>query len=332
MYYLLGTALFFALALALNILVSLGASSFWRILDAPTRKWSGQRRARMIFALRVFPAGAAIIFIFAFLLPAYLLFEPPAPNETVTAKMAVPALISIIGIAVALYRIFGTFWRTRRLTKNWLTNSEPILIENLSLPVYRVRHPFPVIAVVGVFRPQMFIAAQVFDSLDADELVAAVAHECGHLATHDNFKRTLLRICRDLLVFPIGKALDRAWSENAESAADEFAARTNQAAAVNLAAALVKIARLVPVGMIPAMPTGAFLVEARSGDITWRVQRLIKLTETSDNSWKYSAASFRLICRFFMSITVLLLIMMATNHSFLRAVHDLLETVVKILQ
>ncbi len=54
------------------------------------------------------------------------------------------------------------------------------------------------IAVVGAFRPKMFIAEQIFLSLDKQELAAAVAHECGHLAARDNLKRLILKISQTL--------------------------------------------------------------------------------------------------------------------------------------
>src|ERR671938_218110 len=54
-------------------------------------------------------------------------------------------------------------------------------------------------------------------------LAAYVAHELGHVSARDNFKRALMRVCRDaLLSNPCGHALDRQWAEASESAADEY--------------------------------------------------------------------------------------------------------------
>src|SRR5919202_1119057 len=109
---------------------------------------------------------------------------------------------------------------------------------------------------VGTLRPRLFIAQQLFAALTEAELRAALAHECGHLATRDNLKRAVLRACRDVLtIVPAGRTLDRAWDESTEAAADEHAARDGgAAAALDLAAALVKIARLAPPGMRPTLP------------------------------------------------------------------------------
>lgn len=328
MYYFLGASLLFALLLVLNILISLAASVLWRVFDKPTQNVSAKERTQIIFALRVFPFIFTVIFVFAFLIPAYLLFEPPTENETVTLKLAIPALISIIGIVVAFYRVFGTWWRTRQLIKSWLKCSKPISVENVSIPVYQLQHQFPVIAVVGIFRPKLFIAEQIFSTLNEEELSAAIEHEGGHLATHDNFKRVLLRVCRDLLVFPIGKKLERIWAENSESAADEYATQIHRESALNLASALIKIAKIVPLNTTPTMPLGAFLVE-QNVDVTWRVQRLIEIAGAKKVK---SAFNFQIIYLASLVIISLLTISLATNHNFLFQIHTILEEFVAILQ
>jgi hypothetical protein len=135
MFYFLGVSLLFALLLILNTLISLTATVLWRVFARATQNWPAQKRTQIIFAFRVYPFLLTIILVFAFLVPAYLLFEPDSRNETVTLKLAIPAIISLIGIAIAFYRVFGTWWQTRRLIKNWLKCSESILVKNVSLPV-----------------------------------------------------------------------------------------------------------------------------------------------------------------------------------------------------
>jgi len=332
MYYFLGVSLLLALLLALNIFISLAASFLWRVLDAKTRNLTARQRTQMILALRVFPLILTIILVFAFVIPSYWLFEPEVHDEKVTLKLAIPALLSLAGIGVAIYRIFGTWWQTRRLVKDWRKNSEPMTLENFSLPVFRLRHHFPVIAVVGVFRPQLFIAESVFSSLSKEELAAAIEHECGHLAAHDNFKRVLMRLCRDLLVFPMGKPLERAWAENSESAADEYAAQIHRETALNLASALIKVAKIVPQNSSPAMPSGAFLIEKSAANITERVQRLIYLCENTNSLNNSFFSGYQ----FFVPVGSIALffavIFLATNQNFLFQIHTILEKVVGILQ
>ena len=111
------------------------------------------------------------------------------------------------------------------------------------------------------------------------ELSAALAHEVGHVIAGDNLKRGLLRACRDtLLIIPSGRRLDAAWKEASEAAADEYAAARDRMVGLDLASALVKIARLVPVGSRPTLPAGAYFVcgEDPSG-FKARVRNLVKL-------------------------------------------------------
>lgn len=333
MYYFLGISLLLAFLFALNVLISAVSSVVWRVIEKPAQKWSARGRTQAIFSLRVFPFLFALAFIFIFLVPAYLLFEPHTPKEIVTAKIFFPALISIIGVSIAFFRVFGTWWRTHRLVKSWLKRSEPIHIENVSLPVYRIQHPFPVIAVVGAFRTKLFIAEQVFASLSDHELAAAVIHECGHLAARDNLKRTLLKVCRDLLVIPLGKTLDKAWAENAEAAADEYAAnKGGNPAALNLAAALVKIARIAPINAAPAMPLSASLIGNQGADITWRVRRLVDLAEAENSAENYTFFNFKYAYGSILFFVSLIIIMLATNRDFLQKVHIVFENAVHILQ
>jgi Zn-dependent protease with chaperone function len=196
-----------------------------------------------------------------------------------SGKLALIALASSLGIAIAAFRVLNTWLATRRLVSGWLNSAERITIDDVSVPAYAIEHPFPVIAVVGIFRPRIFIAEKVLDSLNPQEFRASIAHECGHLAAFDNLKRTVLRVCRDVLVFPIGKRLDRAWTDNAETVADEYAANKGRTTALDLASALVKIARIVPANATPAMPSGTFLLEEHNADVTSRVRRLVRLSE-----------------------------------------------------
>ena len=279
MYFFLGISLILAFLLIVNMVVAIGASALWRILSSRIEFLSVGTRAQIIFGLRVLPVAAAIVFVSAFLVPSYLLHEPASSGEVVSTKLGLIALISSLGVAIALYRVVGTWLATRRLAEDWLSESVEIKVDGIGIPVHQIRHEFPVIAVIGILRPRFFVAEQVLKSLNEREFAAAIAHEYGHLKANDNFKRTVLRVCRDLLILPLGKGLDDAWSDNAESVADEFAAVKGRSTALDLASALVKIARIAPLGKGPAMPAGAFLIEDQSRDITSRVKHLVRLSE-----------------------------------------------------
>lgn len=333
MYYLLGISLFFALFFVLNLLASALAATAWRVFSPKINHLSAQKSARTSFALRILPPIFAFVFVAAFLLPAYLLFEPYSTNEIVTIKLALPALISAVGVGVALFRVFGAWWTTRRLIADWLELSEPVSVENIAMPIYCLRHPFPVIAVVGAFRPRLFVARQIFDSLSDEEFQAAIAHEYGHLVARDNFKRVLLRVCRDLLLVSCGRRLDRAWTETSEASADEYAANSGgNKTALSLASALVKVAQIVPPGASPAMPAGAFLMEAQTIDITYRVRRLLQFTSRKDTRGGQTWLGFGLSFWLSLGGCSAVILALATNRRFLQNIHFGYEYIVNILQ
>ncbi len=332
MYFALGICITLALLLLLNLAASLAASLVWLIVRRFAHKLPAQTRARLIFALRIFPLMSALLFIFGFLLPSYILFEPAVSDEIVSLKLAALALLSAIGVGFAVRRVFGTWWRTSRLIKEWTRRGTPLSAENIKLPVVRIYHPFPVIAVVGIFRPRMFIADQIFDLLDDEELEAAIVHEFGHLAARDNFKRAFLRVCRDFIIFPIGNSFDRLWAETAEAAADEYALSIGgNRTALNLAAALVKIARIVPENSKPAMPLGAFLVDEETADVSRRVRQLVRLTENR-NDFARQNLNFSFLLWSAVVLFLLPILWLATNPDFLAEVHKTTEIIVAVLQ
>ena len=333
MYFLLGICLIFAFLLTLNLLASVSASVLWRAISGRAARLSSRKQEHIIFGLRVFPVGAALIFVVAFLVPAYVLFEPVSSGETVSLKLALVSLASLLGIGIAAFRVFRTWHSTRALTSNWLNHSEPIVVEGVKIPVFRIFRPFPVIAVVGMIRPRMFVASQIFDSLSDDEFRAAIAHEYGHLHAHDNFKRAFLRVCRDMLIFPLGRELDRAWADNTESAADEYAAETGvDSTALDLAATLIKIARIAPENAKPGMPLGSFLIEGNAGDLRQRVRRLVALSDRRNTSATGSGLVARRFIWLYAAVVAAVTLSLASNTSLLLAIHNLSESVVAILQ
>ena len=337
MYHLLGLCLALAALLTVNALAALAVAGLWRgWLRGRTRAWTAAGRAELLFALRTGPCVLALLFVAALVVPAYLRHEPEGTAEAVGPKLAALAAVASAGLALALWRGLAAWLTTRRLVADWLAHAEPVLLPGVGVPAYRVAHPFPVIAVVGALRPRLFIAQQLFDALDRAELDAALAHECGHLAARDNLKRATLRACRDALtIVPAGRTLDRAWSESAEAAADEHAARgRDPLAALDLAAALVKIARLVPPGARPAMPAGAFLVgEAADGNLAWRVRRLTQMAEGNvvlaradthtRGAWLWAGACTLLLAA---------LVAVAADARVLAAMHTALEYAVNALK
>jgi Zn-dependent protease with chaperone function len=281
--------------------------------------------------MRLAAPAFATVAVFLFVIPSYLDYEPRATTEVVSKKLAALALLSLASMAFALWRMIRSARATAALRKQWLSKSEPIRMPGIDVPAFRIPHHFPIIAIVGMLRPKLFIANDVLSSLTEDEMAAAIAHECGHLAARDNLKRTLLRLCRDsLLLVPFGRTVERLWAENAESAADEFAAQGSAATALNLASALVTIAKMVPTGERADVPLGAYLVGAEETQgVKSRIRRLIEMS--SNNCLKQSGSLSPLLPVGSLIAFAAVAAISASNPKVLLTVHGILEFAVGLL-
>jgi Zn-dependent protease with chaperone function len=334
MFELLGLSLLLAALLAFNSLASLAIAGLWRVAGRFTRGWTAVSRARLLFSLRTLPALLAFLSVTLLLVPAYVAYEPRHAAERVSFKLGLLAFISAVGIAVSVYRAIATHRATAKLISNWLKQGTPVEITGIAIDAYQIEHAFPLIAIIGFLRPRLFIATQVLEILTSEEIAAAVAHENGHLAARDNLKHGLLQACRDaLLIIPCGRLLDKAWSEAAEEAADENAARQGNAVALDLASALVKIARNIPPGARPTMPAGVFLLgDEEAKGVKSRVRRLIALSAIDYHAAaRYEDLNSLLA---WTPVTLLLasLTISATSPLLLSRVHLLLEQVVSALR
>src|SRR5215211_4709468 len=299
MYTFLGITLVLALLLTINATATMVSAAFGRLCKPLLRKCSARTRAEILFVMRIGPPVVAIVAIAALVIPSYLTYEPHATDETVSWKLGTLATLSAIGVGLAISRGIRSWLATRSLLKHWLTASTRIELQAIHVPTYVLDHSFPIIAVVGAFRPRLFIANHVLESLSEEELAAAIAHEYGHLAARDNFKRSVMRVSRAaLLLIPCGRSLDRAWSEASESAADEHAAQQSSLVALNLASALVRIARMIPKGqrqVIPAAVSGFLANSDELPGVKARVRRLVELANADPHLLVSNASLVRFV-------------------------------------
>jgi len=331
-YELLGICLVLTALLAVNSLASLLFTAVWRLCERKLGDLSAHSRAEILFGMRILPPAVALILVSMLVLPAYIGYEPQATGEIVSTKLASLALVSAAGFIFACWRAYRSWIATRSLLRQWLRCSQRIDLPGISIPTFRIEHSFPIIAVVGSLNPRLFVAAQVLDALNKEELGAAIAHERGHLIARDNLKRSLLRGCRDLLpLIPFGRSFDRAWAQAAEAAADEHAARQNPERALNLASALVKIAKMIPVRERARIPLGAYLIGAEeSQGVKARIRRLLDIA--SDGIDKRENQS---LVQTFLGVSLIALavftIAAASNPTVLIGVHDVIERTVRLL-
>jgi hypothetical protein len=183
---------------------------------------------------------------------------------------------------------------------------------------------FPVVSLVGIVRPRLFVSDRVLEACTPDEVAAMVGHEWGHLVARDNLKRLALHACPDLLAWlPAGRAIERHWHEAAEESADDWTARGGRASAFALANALLKVARLTPEAP-PRLPLLSWLY---SGDgFERRVRRLLANAPAGSTScgWLLMTRGLALVPLVFAALVLI-------DPSLLRTVHALIETVVRAL-
>ena len=330
--YVLLVCLALAVLLASNLLVSALTTALWHGVSRWTLKWSGTARSRLLFTLRIFPAAVALGGVAALFIPSYILYEPQPADEVLNTKLVVIAAVSAAGLVMAFWRSLLSWRATKRLVADWMSHAEAIPVDGLSVQAHCLTHSFPVIAVVGAFRPRLFVSKQIFDSLDRPEILAAMEHEIGHLSARDNLKRVLIRGCRDLLaIVPWGRSLDSAWSKAAEAAADEYAAARGGSTALDLASALVKIARMMPEEPDLNMPVGAFLLGDDPGGLAWRVRRLTQIAEAGRTKYQYGEFISNALSQACLCIPLVALTCAALIPHFLVKVHALMEQVFPFL-
>ena len=333
MFKFLGITLVLALLLTINATATMLAAGVGRLCNSLLWKCSARTRAEILFVMRIGPPVIAIIAIAAFMIPSYLTYEPPNTNEVISWKLGALAVLSAIGVGLAAWRGLRSWFATRNLLRDWLSTSERIELNGIRIPTYILQNSsFPIIAVVGALRPRLFIATHVLETLSQEELAAAIAHEYGHLVAGDNFKRSVMRISRAaLLIIPCGRSLDRAWAEASESAADEHAAQESSFVALNLASALVRIARMIPQGQRPVMPAAvsAFLVGSEDAPgVRVRVRRLVELAATDPAMLASNASIVRFLPWLVLALIVMISVTIEGRPQVLASVHNLVEHVV----
>lgn len=257
-----------------NIVASIAAAWAWRAWLAKRSSASSIQRARALFHLRSAPAVTAFAVTFVAVVPAFSIFEPHHESERVGPVMLTLAAIAVVQLFASAAIAAATSWRTRAAARVWLHGGMPLDVDPpAGVPAYAIDSRAPIVALVGVFKPRLIAARSVIDACSVEELNAIVAHERGHLHAHDNLKRWLMACAPDALRWTsIHREIAAAWHDAAEDAADDAATTGDAAARVDLAALLVKIARLAPE---PAWRDATVSPFVEPGGLNRRVRRLL---------------------------------------------------------
>lgn len=238
--------------------------------------------AHGLFALRVTPfVGSAVISLFL-ALPSFLLFERHSLDEDLSTFVLCGC--AVVVLVSGVYRVLAAEARTRRLVSAF-RNGVVSRQEDTVTPTIVLSQTVTPLMLVGMRSPQILISSSACKVLSDGELHAAVRHETAHSRSRDNLKKAIL----NCLPFPCTASLEEAWQEASELAADDSAVSSRDEA-LDLAAALIKLARHFPCQAVPDLATG--FVNA-AGSVATRVERLVAWQEGSaknPNRWRYVIA------------------------------------------
>ena len=234
---------------------------------------AAESRARRLTRLRLWPAASGAVMGLA-ATAAFLMFESRRPRESVSGLVIGLAAVGAALIVASAWRWVRLVMATREAARGWCASAEPVSLPGIAVPARTVDAAFPIVAVIGLFKPTLIIARSVLTSCTTDELRAILAHEQSHLNRRDNLRRLAMTATPDLLAWlPTSSRLFSAWCEATEEAADDDAASDQRDGRLHLASALVKVARLAANATTPATVPAAALYSG--GSLEGRVRRLL---------------------------------------------------------
>jgi len=265
-----GATLALAWFLVVNVVLSLAAAALARVTP---------RSPGWLLAMRLFPAVASAGFAALVFVPSYWQFEPRETAEGFDLTLMTFASLGLFLLAAGCVRGVVSWRLARRRARLWTETSTPLPpgFMGSTIPAFRIEADAPLMALVGLARPRLFVTRGLLDVLTHDELAAAVAHEVGHHRARDNVKRLAMRCAADVLSFlPASRRLEQQWTAAAEHAADAAAANAGAGLRLALASALVKVAQLMPPAGPSREPISALVGAAA---LAARIERLVEDVE-----------------------------------------------------
>ncbi len=278
--------------------------------------WTPQTRARALFVCRMAPLVAGVAVTFAWILPAFLALEPARTAERIGIRLAVLATLGGLAVVFAIARVALLWWRSAKLARRWMSEAVPLHATAACTghSIYEVASAGGLVATAGVLRPRVFVSAEVVRALSEAELAAAIAHEAGHISGADNLKRLLLRAATLRR-----SAAERLWIDSSEMAADD-AALTRGAPAIELASALVKVARLKRAAMCEQYAISSLVPAGMDTALARRVRRLTESTGRAHARSRRFGALW--------VVVAMAIVAMALQPAVLQVAHELIERLV----
>jgi Zn-dependent protease with chaperone function len=305
-------AVFVILYLSMSLLVA----RVWRFGLPWFNNGSARSSETLLFVIRTLPLLISALITVAFTVPSFLRFEPRSTDEEVGVVPVILALCFLGLVAWGISRAVATQLRTSRTVSAWLSGATAVG-EQAAVPVYRTCQRTPALTVAGLGSPRVLVSETAYSVLTSHELSTALRHEFAHVRSRDNWKKLVFRV----LEFPGMSALETAWSEKAEMAADD-AAVSNFDDALDLASALIKLSRLAPVQSAAGFTSG--LLYSSPASLSVRVRRLFQWNQPES---KVRAGSNWTV---WLPITTMILTTITLNYGFvLVQMHEITEWLVR---
>jgi len=252
------------------------AATPW-LLAQLSRSAAGVRTDRILL-IRSLPAVLAVATTFLVFLPGWWRYEPPDSGETASFFLLTLAAFSALPVVVGLYRAVRMFVRTRDRLLFWQRWGRSAAGASGSFRVVEVNSADLALCVGGYLRPTIFASTEVVKSLEPEELEAALAHEVSHARSRDPLRLLWLGSCPDFLqLLRLDDPWRRAFASASEFAADAGASHGDPEVALDLASALLKVARLRSFAMTPTEGLGDVAVSSAfstRADLQARVEAL----------------------------------------------------------
>jgi Zn-dependent protease with chaperone function len=252
--------------------VSIVVARLWRLAQRAGRKLAPRHSADLLFGLRALPVAAALTVTLAFVVPSFLLLEPQASAEPIGEIPLTLGFCCLALFAVGIFNAVAAYRRTSRTVEDWLADATALPSRG-RVAVFRIRPEVPALTLAGVREPRVLLSDAAAALLGPRELETALSHEIAHVRRWDNLKKLLF--C--LWAFPGMSELEDAWNAAEEMAADDEAV-SGASDALDLASALIKLSRLVPVH--PTVALTSALVPSSATSVNARVERLVAWDDT----------------------------------------------------
>src|SRR5215472_10215279 len=256
---------------------------------------AGLNRVRMasadLLALRLFPVGGALLLVLTVALPAFLSYEPHHDHEAAGPLLLTLAAFALLTLGHGIWR----GWRAWTAARSFLQACGPAkrcLVESGCI-VQVVDIAKPIVGVIGGWRPRVVTAECVIHACSQAEFRQVVAHEAAHVSARDNLKLLLLLACPDALAWTtLGATLTERWRTEAEFAADQRATGDDPQKRLELASALIKVARLSDTGLCARH---ALTMSVALDDVEGRVRQLLAPARATSPRLSKALASLALL-------------------------------------